>query len=222
MYKDQKMNKRMNKQQTTPVTDTFKGMLLMSMGVPVGNIRPYRLKSAPSCLGGFERMSVAAARASGMDIPETEKENDEVYICRLGPAVFHKWMPVWMFETAFEPVPEQRRGDRIRTLTEEMNNHHVAEKALNEKCYALSVKLLSECGGSLDDNGEQSSTYLHVVDRDPVELVITNASLRKDGKIFIMGYSYYTGEEYEQECDVESGMDILNFIISQKSFECYE
>ncbi len=132
MYKDQKMNKRMNKQQTTPVTDTFKGMLLMSMGVPVGNIRPYRLKSAPSCLGGFERMSVAAARASGMDIPETEKENDEVYICRLGPAVFHKWMPVWMFETAFEPVPEQRRGDRIRTLTEEMNNHHVAEKALNE------------------------------------------------------------------------------------------
>ena len=122
------MNKRMNKQQTTPVTDTFKGMLLMSMGVPVGNIRPYRLKSAPSCLGGFERMSVAAARASGMDIPETEKENDEVYICRLGPAVFHKWMPVWMFETAFEPVPEQRRGDRIRTLTEEMNNHHVAEK----------------------------------------------------------------------------------------------
>ena len=199
MYKDQKMNKRMNKQQTTPVTDTFKGMLLMSMGVPVGNIRPYRLKSAPSCLGGFERMSVAAA-----------------------PAVFHKWMPVWMFETAFEPVPEQRRGDRIRTLTEEMNNHHVAEKALNEKCYALSVKLLSECGGSLDDNGEQSSTYLHVVDRDPVELVITNASLRKDGKIFIMGYSYYTGEEYEQECDVESGMDILNFILSQKSFECHE
>ena len=166
MYKDQKMNKRMNKQQTTPVTDTFKGMLLMSMGVPVGNIRPYRLKSAPSCLGGFERMSVAAARALGMDIPETEKENDEVY--------------------------------------------------------ALSVELLSECGGSLDDNGEQSSTYLHVVDRDPVELVITNASLRKDGKIFIMGYSYYTGEEYEQECDVESGMDILNFILSQKSFECYE
>ncbi|UVR12135.1 hypothetical protein [Parabacteroides distasonis] len=47
-------------------------------------------------------------------------------------------------------------------------------------------------------------------------------SLRKDGKIFIMGYSYYTGEEYEQECDVESGMDILNFILSQKSFECHE
>ena len=55
-----------------------------------------------------------------------------------------------------------------------------------------------------------------------MELVITNASLRKDGKIFIMGYSYYTGEEYEQECDVESGMDILNFILSQKSFECHE
>jgi len=37
-----------------------------------------------------------------------------------------------------------------------------------------------------------------------------------------MGYSYYTGEEYGQECDVESGMDILNFILSQKSFECHE
>ena len=113
------------------------------------------------------------------------------------------------------------RKDQLIRLTDE-HTHHVAEKALNEKCYALSVKLLSECGGSLDDNGEQSSTYLHVVDRDPVELVITNASLRKDGKIFIMGYSYYTGEEYEQECDVESGMDILNFILSQKSFECHE
>ena len=31
-----------------------------------------------------------------------------------------------------------------------------------------------------------------------------------------MGYSYYTGEEYEQECDVESGMDILNFILPKK------
>lgn len=154
------MNKRTNKRQGTPVADTFKGMLLMSMGVPVGNIRPYRLKSAPSCLGGFERMSVAAARASGVDIPKAEKESDEVCICRLGPAVFREWMPAWMFEAAFEPVPEQRRGDRIRTLTEEMNSHHVAEKALNERCYALSVELLSECGGSLDDNGEQSSTYL--------------------------------------------------------------
>lgn len=216
------MNKRTNKRQGTPVADTFKGMLLMSLGVPVGNIRPYRLKSAPSCFGGFERMSVAAARTLGVDIPGAEKENDEIYVCQLGPAVFRKWMPAWMFEAAFEPVPEQRRGDRIRTLTEDMNSHHVAEKALNEKCYALSVELLSECGGSLDDNGEQSSTYLHVEDRDPVELVITNASLHEDGKIFIMGYSYYTGEEYGQECDIESGMDILNFILSQKDFECHE
>ena len=97
------------------------------------------------------------------------------------------------------------------------NVHHLYDEPQD-----VILELLSECGGSLDDNGEQSSTYLHVVDRDPVELVITNASLRKDGKIFIMGYSYYTGEEYEQECDVESGMDILNFILSQKSFECYE
>ena len=97
------------------------------------------------------------------------------------------------------------------------NVHHLYDEPQD-----VILELLSECGGSLDDNGEQSSTYLHVVDRDPVELVITNASLRKDGKIFIMGYSYYTGEEYEQECDVESGMDILNFILSQKSFECHE
>lgn len=31
-----------------------------------------------------------------------------------------------------------------------------------------------------------------------------------------MGYSYYTGEEYEQECDVESGMDILNLSFPKK------
>ena len=214
------MNKRTNKRQGTPVADTFKGMLLMSMGVPVGNIRPYRLKSAPSCLGGFERMSVAAARASGVDIPKAEKESDEVCICRLGPAVFREWMPAWMFEAAFEPVPEQRRGDRIRTLTEEMNSHHVAEKALNERCYALSVELLSECGGDLRvgaDDEPESQIYIHVEDRDPVELVIREVSLWVDGKITVKGHSYYTGEEYEQVCEVESGMDILNFILSQKS-----
>lgn len=214
------MKKNKNRQQDTPITDTFKGLLLLSMGVPVGNIRPYRLKSAPSCFGGFERMTVAAARAMGVDLPRTEKENDEVYIRQLGPAVFREWMPVWMFEAAFEPVPEQRRGDRIRTLTEEMNSHHVAGKALNERCYALSVELLSECGGDLRvgaDDEPESHVYLHVEDRDPVELVIREASLWDDGKITVKGHSYYTGEEYEQVCEVESGMDILNFILSQKS-----
>ena len=214
------MKKSKNRQQDTPITDTFKGLLLMSMGVPVGNIRPYRLKSAPSCFGGFERMTVAAARALGVDIPKTEKENDEVYIRQLAPSVFREWMPAWMFEAAFEPVPEQRRGDRIRTLTEEMNSHHVAEKALNERCYALSVELLSECGGDLRvgaDDEPESQIYIHVEDRDPVELVIREVSLWVDGKITVKGHSYYTGEEYEQVCEVESGMDILNFILSQKS-----
>ena len=95
------MKKNENRQHDTPITDTFKSLLLLSMGVPVGNICPYRLK----CFGGFERMTVAAARAMGVDIPKTEKENDEVYIRQLGPAVFREWMPVWMFEAAFEPVP---------------------------------------------------------------------------------------------------------------------
>ena len=197
------MKKSKNRQQDTPITDTFKGLLLMSMGVPVGNIRPYRLKSAPSCFGGFERMTVAAARALGVDIPKTEKENDEVYIRQLAPSVFREWMPVWMFEATFEPVPEQKRG-----------------KALNERCYALSVELLSECGGDLRvgaDDEPESQIYIHVEDRDPVELVIREVSLWVDGKITVKGHSYYTGEEYEQVCEVESGMDILNFILSQKS-----
>lgn len=214
------MKKSKNRQQDTPITDTFKGLLLMSMGVPVGNIRPYRLKSAPSCFGGFERMTVAAARALGVDIPKTEKENDEVYIRQLAPSVFREWMPVWMFEATFEPVPEQKRDDRIRTLAEEMNSHHVAGKALNERCYALSVELLSECGGNLRvgaDDEPESQIYIHVEDRDPVELVIREVSLWVDGKITVKGHSYYTGEEYEQVCEVESGMDILNFILSQKS-----
>lgn len=219
------MKKNKNRQQDTPITDTFKGLLLLSMGVPVGNIRPYRLKSAPSCFGGFERMTVAAARAMGVDIPNTEKENDEVYIRQLGPAVFREWMPVWMFEAAFEPVPRQKRDDRIRTLAEEMNSHHVAGKALNERCYALSVELLSECGGDLrvgTDDEPEFQIYIHVEDRDPVELVIKEASLWDDGKITVKGHSYYTGEEYEQVCEVESGMDILNFILSQKSYGCHE
>lgn len=222
MYKQkiEIMKKKTNQSQDTPVADTFKGLLLMSIGVPVGNIRPYRLRLAPSCFGGFERMSVADARALGVDIPKTMKENDEVYIRQLGPVIFCEWMPVRIFEAAFEPVPEQKRGDRALKLTEEVNNHHVAGKALNERCYALSVQLLADHDGNLssnEDDNEQTSTYLHVEDRDPVELIITKASLRDDGKIVIKGNSYYSGEEYEQECGVEAGMDILNFILSQQT-----
>ncbi len=219
------MKKNENRQHDTPITDTFKSLLLLSMGVPVGNIRPYRLKSAPSCFGGFERMTVAAARAMGVDIPKTEKENDEVYIRQLGPAVFREWMPVWMFEAAFEPVPEQTCDDRIRTLTEEMNSHHVTGKALNERCYALSVELLSECGGDLRvgvDDESEFHVYIHIEDRDPVEQDIREVSLGDDGKITVKGRSYYTGEEYEQVCEVESGMDILSFILSRKSLGQHE
>lgn len=211
-----KMRKKTSNLKDTPLTDTFKGLLLMSMGVPVGNIRPYRLKSAPSCFCGFERVSVAAARAAGVDIPEPEQPDGEVYIHRLGPAVFRAWMPAWMFEAAFEPVPRQQSGDRIRTLTEEMDNYYATGKSLNEKAYALSVELLSEHGGDLRADPEhepESSVYIHVEDRAPVELVIGEVSLWDDGKITVRGHGYYTGEEHEQVCDVELGMDILNFIL---------
>ena len=67
------------------------------------------------------------------------------------------------------------------------------------------------------DDEPESQIYIHVEDRDPVELVIREVSLWVDGKITVKGHSYYTGEEYEQVCEVESGMDILNFILSQKS-----
>lgn len=212
-----KMRKKTNDLKDTPIIDTFKGLLLMSMGVPVGNICPYRLKSAPSCFCGFERMNVATARAAGVDIPETGKPDEEVYVHRLGPAVFCEWMPAWMFEAAFEPVPRQQSGDRIRTLTEEMDNYYATGKSLNEKAYALSVELLSEHGGDLrakEDDEMESSVYIHVEDRDPVELVIGEVSLWDDGKITVKGHGYYTGEEHEQVCDVELGMDILNFILA--------
>lgn len=212
------MRKKTNNLKDTLITDTFKGLLLMSLGIPAGNIHPYRLKSAPSFFGGFERMSVETARKIGVDIPKTEKQDEEVYIRQLGPAVFREWIPVWMFEAAFEPVPRLKSGDRIRSLTEEINNHLVAGKALNEKAYALSMELLSEHGGDLrakeDDETEESSIYIHVEDRDPVELIIGEVSLWNDGKITVKGHGYYTGEEHEQVCDVELGMDILNFILA--------
>ena len=63
-----KKRKKTNDLKDTPIIDTFKGLLLMSMGVPVGNICPYRLKSAPSCFCGFERMNVATARAAGRSL----------------------------------------------------------------------------------------------------------------------------------------------------------
>lgn len=67
------MKRKMNKQKDTSTTDTFKGLLLMSVGIPIGNIYPYRLKSAPTCFGGFERMTVMAARTMGLDIPPNRK-----------------------------------------------------------------------------------------------------------------------------------------------------
>ncbi|WP_289764496.1 hypothetical protein [uncultured Duncaniella sp.] len=48
-----------------------------------------------------------------------------------------------------------------------------------------------------ENDCEQSSTDLHVEDRNPLELIITKASLRDDGKIAIKGYCYYSGEGYE-------------------------
>lgn len=207
----------MNKRKDTPTTDTFKGLLLMSVGIPIGNIYPYRLKSAPSCFGGFERMTVMAARTMGVDIPQTEKTDDEVYIRQLGPSVFREWMPIWMFEAAFEPVPKQSRDDRRLSLVEEINNHRVVGKVLNEKSYALSAELLMEHSGNLrfEGNGNPDfSICLRVEDQGPVELVVKEVYLGNDGRITIKGHECRFGEEYKQVCDVEHGMDILSFILA--------
>lgn len=211
------MKRKMNKQKDTSATDTFKGLLLMSVGIPIGNIYPYRLKSAPSCFGGFERMTVMEARSMGVDIPPTEKPEDEVYIRQLGPAVFREWMPTWMFEAAFEPVPKQNPDDRGLSLMEEINNHRVVGEALNEKSYALSVELLMEHGANLRSGKNDKPDFsicLRVEDQCPVKLVITEVTLGNDGRITIKGHESRFGEEYEQVCDVEHGIDILHFILA--------
>lgn len=122
-----------------------------------------------------------------------------------------------MFEAAFEPVPKQNPDDRGLSLMEEINNHCVVGKALNEKSYALSVELLLERGANLRSGKNDKPNFsicLRGEDQCPVELVITEVSLGDDGRITIKGHECRFGEEYEQVCDVEHGIVILHFILA--------
>lgn len=196
---------------------TFKALLLLSGGKAIGSIQPYRLKSSPEVYAGFECLTAREAQEEGVDIPKDMRPEDTVYMKRIGPAILREWMPAWMFEAAFERIPDGDCKDRGQTLGEKIQASFATGQELNRQAYALSVELLSQHGGCLragDDDEQQCSAYIPVENRDPVELVIREASVGDDGKIIIKGYSYYTSEEFEWECDTGLGTDILDFILS--------
>lgn len=199
------------------ITNTFKQLLLLSSGKSIGNIRPYRLKSSPNFLAGFEKLTPDEAKREGIIIPENHKQGEPVYIMRIGPAIFRDWIPAWMFEPVFEPVPEKTEKDMIHTLTEEIQSHFDSQTDLNKKAYALSVELIKKCDGSIHDIADDErdpSTYIPLVDVDPVLFIITEASLNGSEQIVLNGHGYYSGIEYEWTCyDTTLGMDILNFVL---------
>lgn len=199
------------------ITNTFKELLLLSSGKSIGNIRPYRLKSSPNFFAGFEQLTPEEARREGIIIPENHKQGETVYIMRIGPAIFRDWIPAWMFEPVFEPVPEKTEKDIIHTLTEEIQSHFDSQTDLNKKAYALSVELIKKCDGSIHDIADDErdpSTYIPLVDVDPVLFIITEASLNGSEQIVLNGHGYYSGIEYEWTCyDTTLGMDILNFVL---------
>lgn len=199
------------------ITNTFKELLLLSSGKSIGNIRPYRLKSSPNFFAGFEQLTSEEARREGITIPDNRRQEDPVYIMRIGPAIFRDWIPAWMFEPVFEPVPEKTEKDTIYALTEEIQSHFDSQTNLNKKAYALSVELIKKCGGSIHDvtdDGRDPSTYIPLVDVDPVLLIITEASLNGAEQIVLNGHGYYSSIEYEWTCyDTNQGMDILNFVL---------
>jgi len=192
-------------------------MFQLSQGKPIGNILPYRLKSAPDFLAGFEQLTPEDAKREGIIIPDNHRQGEPVYIMRIGPAVFRDWIPAWMFEPVFELVPEKTEEDMIRTLTKEIQSHVDKEADLNKKAYALSVELIKKCGGSIHDIADDErdpSTYIPLVDMDPVLLIITEVSLDGAEQIVLNGHGYYSDIEYEWTCyDESQGMDILNFVL---------
>lgn len=199
------------------IVDTFKSMLLLSLGKSIDNIHPYRLKSAPGFYAGFERMTVEDTKREGFTISGEYKQEEVLFVMRIGPAVFRDWIPAWMFEPLFEPVPEHNSEDIIQTITEEMHAHFLQGRTLNEKAYALSVKLIKKCGGSIhhdNDDGQKLSTYIPIEDHDPVELTINEVKLDSEDRIVIKGSGYYTQEDYTWTCyDINQGMDILDFVL---------
>lgn len=199
------------------ITNTFRELLLLSSGKSIGNIRPYRLKSAPNFFAGFEQLAPEDARREGIIIPDNHRQEESVYIMRIGPAVFRDWIPAWMFEPVFEPVPEKTEEDMIQTLTKEIQSHIDKKADLNKKAYALSVELIKRCGGSIHDIADDErdlSTYIPLVDVDPVLFIITEVSLDGSEQIVLNGHGYYSDIEYEWTCyDESQGMDILNFVL---------
>lgn len=192
-------------------------MFQLSQGKSIGNILPYRLKSAPDFFAGFEQLKPEDAKREGIIIPDNHRQEEPVYIMRIGPAVFRDWIPAWMFELVFELVPEKTEEDMIQTLTKEIQSHIDKKADLNKKAYALSVELIKKCGGSVHDIADDErdpSTYIPLVDVDPVLLIITEVSLDDSEQIILKGYGYYSSIEYEWTCyDESQGMDILSFVL---------
>lgn len=192
-------------------------MFQLSQGKPIGNILPYRLKSAPDFLAGFEQLTPEDAKREGIIIPDNHRQGEPVYIMRIGPAVFRDWIPAWMFEPVFELVPEKTEEEMIQTIIKEIQSHIDKKADLNKKAYALSVELIKKCGGSIHDIADDErdpSTYIPLVDVDPVLLIITEVSLDGSEQIVLNGHGYYSDIEYEWTCyDESQGMDILNFVL---------
>lgn len=131
------MKKKTNKPQGSGAkeVDTFKALLFLSTGESIGAIHPFRLKAAPSFYAGFERTTAGEARNEEIKIPDDIKRDDTVYILRMGPAVLREWMPEWMFEAAFEPVPKTRKDTPD---TGQTNIPDTGDPALNDILHRLS------------------------------------------------------------------------------------
>lgn len=127
-----------NKKRTA--VDIFKDMLLLLEGKSVGNIHPYRLKSAPSVCAGFEKMTVAEAGKSGVTVPDGMKPKDMVYVFRMGPVVFKECISEDIFLAAFEPVPLML-GNTQKTIRQELPD--TRNSALDEILHKLSCEIES-------------------------------------------------------------------------------
>lgn len=199
------------------IANTFEELLLLQTGRYIGNIRPYRLKTAPNFFAGFECLTAHEAVREGFTLPERRCKDEQFYAMRIGPAVFRELIPSWMFSPVFEPVPEQGKEDVIQTIQREIQSHADRQADLAGRAYALSVVLIKECGGRIirpGDGGDAPFVHVPFPDADPVELVIMEAFLNESEEIVLRGYGYYSGTKYEWTChDSLLGTDILEFVL---------
>ncbi len=157
MYKNQKMNKRMNKQRTTPVYRQLLRECCLCEYPLYGNIRTTSLKSHLPASAEFSAHERPGQHEPGMDIPGDERGTINLHM----PLGNHR-LPLNGCLSVGKPLSNRFRAE---THGSHPNTYGRDErpsrggKALNKNVTPVREAAFQDVAAAFNDNGEQSSTY---------------------------------------------------------------